>query len=68
MYYANDNKYVGSFDCHYLHGKGVYYYANGDKYKGTFVDNKPHGKGVYYWADGSSAKQFYENGNLIESE
>ena len=43
-------------------------YNNGGKYVGEVKNEKFHGKGVYYWADGSSVKQFYENGNLIESK
>ena len=47
FYYANENRYEGSFKENKLSGHGTFYYANGDCYTGEYKNDMMHGRGEF---------------------
>lgn len=64
-YWANGDKYVGSFVNDQRHGYGTYYYNSGNRYEGEWKEDKKHGQGTYYnKSSNTDTKGIWENGSL----
>ena len=61
-FYANSNRFEGSFANDQLHGEGTYHHTNGNLYVGPWRENKRQGPGVCFDAEGDAVPAEFQGG------